>query len=247
MRRAYKPRSIRRQESKHKRKLIFSLVGAALFVYVFFVWLLPMLIGGLSVINQKPIEKQKSAAEDVKLAPPVFNIPFESTNSATISVNGFSRPNSKVEIFLNSTSQGTVNSDGDGKFQTTTMTLSIGENYIYGKTIDDKGVASFNSKPIRIIYSDEKPKLEVSEPSNGQEIQGDDKKVKVSGTTNPGNIVTINGTISIVNSDGKFSSVQSLNDGENEILINATNNVGNATEIKLKVIFKPNSSSPVNP
>lgn len=241
MRSYYKPRSVRRLEKKGKQKLIFTVIGTIILIYFLITWGLPALIGGLSIFNKTSDTKSKPNAiqEDITLAPPVLNIPFEATNTATIKITGYATPNAKVEIYLDGDIETTTESDSSGNFQTDPISLSIGTNEITGKTINEKNKKSLPSKTIKITYNNEKPKLEVSEPEDGKKIQGGDKKLKVSGLTDPQNSVSVNGSTVILNVEGRFVTEIGINEGENTLVIVATNSVGNKTQIERKVTYQP--------
>ena len=93
------------------------------------------------------------------------------------------------------------------------------------------------SKNIKVYFNNEKPKLEVSSPSDNQEIKGGDKKIRVTGNTDPQNTVAINGASVIVNGAGDFASDVTINDGDNTITIVTTNSFGNSTSIDRKVKY----------
>ncbi len=95
------------------------------------------------------------------------------------------------------------------------------------------------SKVIKLIFNNEKPQLEIFEPTDGAQIKGGDKKVKVVGKTENLNSVSVNGLTVIVNNDGGFTIEVPLNDGDNTISIVVTNNVGNSTQIEKKVTYTP--------
>lgn len=241
MRSYYKPRSVRRLEKKGKQKIIFTVIGTIILIYFLITWGLPALIGGLSVLNKTSDTKQKQGTiqEDITLAPPVLNIPFEATNTATIKITGYTTPNAKVEIYVDGDIETTAESDSSGNFQTDPISLLLGTNEITGKTIDEKNKRSLPSKTIKVTYNNEKPKLEIHEPEDGKKIQGGDKKVKISGLTDPQNLVSINGSTVILNAEGRFFTELSINEGENTLVIVAANSVGNKTQIERKVTYQP--------
>ncbi len=199
-------------------------------------------MGGLSVLNNfKPTEeKQTSISENASLAPPVLNIPYEATNTASIKVRGYSQPESKVEIYLDDELKSETEVSSDGSFTTDEISLNLGSNNLSGKTIDEKGNKSFSSKPIRITYESEKPLLEVKDPQDNLVVTGD-KKVTVSGTTNAnkGINVTAGGIRLIVSSEGQFSQVIDISEGDNNIVIIATDTAGNTTQVTRKVTHQP--------
>lgn len=234
----YRPRSVRRLEKKAKRNLLLSIIIFLVIGYFLISWGIPAFIGGLSFFNKfKPVQKSE-VTEDTGLAPPVLNIPFESTNSARLSISGYATNNSRVEIYIDDKVVTEVSTDSDGKFTTETLTLTEGDSSIYGitKNEDKKSLAS---KTIKLSFSSEEPKLELIEPTNNQEIKGGDKKVKVSGNVDNQNPVTVNGSTVVVNAEGNFSTTVPLNDGDNTIVVAATNNFGNSSKIELKVKYSP--------
>ncbi|MBI2011860.1 hypothetical protein HYS91_03760 [Candidatus Daviesbacteria bacterium] len=237
--RSYTPRSIRKREGKVKKKFIFTTVFAFFLFSLVVLWGLPTLISGLSVFNILKPKTEALNEVDVALAPPVLNIPFDATNSANIKFSGFTQPEGKVNIYLDDKKVETVVANLDGRFETGFIELSLGTNNIIGKTVNEEGQESLPSKTIQVIYQDEKPKLEVLEPADGIEIEGEGKKVKVSGVTDLDNELTINGNKVIINFAGNFSLDINLNDGENTIIINATNGFGNSTQIQRKVTYTP--------
>lgn len=243
--------SSQRAEVKARNKLIVTLIGVAIFGYVSFAWILPAFVGGMAVLTQSKDNKgplPTPVAESAIVAPPVLNIPYEATNTATIKINGYSTPNTSVEIYIDNDLKTTVSTSSDGSFTTDDIPLNIGNNNISGKTIDDKGKKSLSSKPILITYLNEKPKLQIDQPQDNTTVNGSDeqsssanKKVTVSGKVDPveGVTVTINGVQPIVGSDGSFSQTADINQGDNTITITATDMAGNTTQVTRKVTYNP--------
>lgn len=233
----------RRIERKNKKNFLLTLAICGFLIFILFAWFIPTFIGSLSFLNRyKDTPKvTKSVSESASLAPPVLNIPYEATNTASIKVKGYSTPETSIEIYLNDQLASTVKSDSDGSFVGNEIRLDLGSNSIYGKTVDSNGNKSYGSKPIIISYSNEKPKLELSNPQDNQTIKGGDKKITVSGKTNDDKeiTITINGNQTIVSSDGSFSRVIDINEGDNNISVTATDKAGNTADITRKVTYQP--------
>lgn len=235
---SYAPRSTRMLEKNAKKHIVWIILGLIIFAYLMIAYIGPFLVGGLTYFNRyKEVEKVENVVEDTAVAPPVLNIPFEATNTATIRVKGFATSDGKVEIYVGNDLKETVGTDFDGSFETD-IPLTDGNNAIYGKTILGSK-SSLPSKAIRVEFSDQKPKLDISEPNDNQEVKGGDKKVKVSGITDLENNVTINGAYVIVNPEGKFSSDVSINEGDNQITIQAINEYGSNTSVQRMVKYVP--------
>lgn len=233
----YKPRSLRKFEHKTKRKIIFTVVISIILVYLTFTIAIPYLIGTLTIFQKKPTQKVESY--DDKLAPPILNIPFDATNSASIDIDGYAATDTQVELYVNDIAVQKTFTDGTGSFGFNAISLQTGRNYIYGKTISDNKT-SLPSKGIKLDYSNEKPNLEVYEPTENKTQSGGDKKVKITGKTDELNTtVTVNDKQIYVNSEGKFSDERDLSEGDNQINIIATNQYGNSSVITRKVTFTP--------
>lgn len=235
-------RSVKRLAKKSRRNFIITIVLVVILSYFTLTWILPNFIGGLGFVTNilSPAEKSKSQPKDnLTLAPPVLNIPYEATNSSEVDINGFATPNSKIRLYIDDELKDTVDSSADGSFTFNNVSLNLGTNNIYGKTVDDKKNESLPSKLIRLIFDNEKPILNINEPEDNKKVQGGDKKVKVSGNTEPGISVFVNGTQVIVNSEGNFNTEQSLNDGDNSITIKTVDKALNTAEEQRTVIYSP--------
>lgn len=236
----YKPRSIRIQERRSQSKFIFTGIVALVLLFVGLYWGMPIFISNLTFITHKSNSTSTSSPmEDATLAPPVLNIPFESTNSATISISGYATADSKVEIYVDDIFQKETTTLSDGSFQITDLTLNLGSNSIYGKTKSAENKVSLPSKTIKVTYNNDKPKLELSEPEDNKVITGGDKKVHFSGNIDPNDNLTINDSVVIVDKEGHFSEDKDLNDGDNIFNITATNNFGNSNSLQRKVTYQP--------
>lgn len=233
-------RSIRKLARKSRKNFIVSLVLIGLLVYAAFQWILPSLINGVGFIHNIVKPSKKIVSQDaVTIAPPVLSIPFEATNTAQIYIHGYGAPNSKVEIFLDGDKKDTISVLDNGNFEFKNVQLSLGTNNIYGKSVDDKDQESLPSKTFVVIYDNEDPKLDISSPEDNKHIQGGDKKVTVSGNTEPGAQIFINGSQTIVDKDGNFKSDQMINEGDNNLTISAVDSAANKTEVQRKVTYTP--------
>lgn len=236
----YRSRALRRTAQKSKRNFIISLILILVFSYLALTWILPNFIAVIGSVKNfiNPTQKKPNLENQVSLAPPVLNIPYEATNTAQINIQGYSTPNLKVKLFVDDQDKQTTDVSSDGTFNFENIELSLGTNNIYGKTHDDGGNESLASKTIRIIFDNEKPILELSEPEDGKKIQGE-RKVKFAGKTEIGAKVYINDSQVIVDKDGNFSSDQSLNDGDNNFTVRAQDSASNTNEVSRRINFTP--------
>lgn len=234
-------RSARRLARKDKRNFILTLIIIIFLIYATITWFLPFFINILGYINSltKPSGKPPvQVSENVSLAPPVLNIPYEATSSSQINISGYASPNILVRLYLDDQVKKEVLAQEDGSFLIENVTLSLGTNNIYGKTVDEKGRESLPSKTIKVYFDNEKPILEVTEPEDGKKVIGD-RKLRLAGKTETGIQIFINDSRIIVDKDGFFSSEQTLNEGENNFTIKAVDQASNSSEIVRRVIFTP--------
>lgn len=238
---AYRTRSARRLAKKGKRNLIVTILIIAIVLYATLSWILPTFVNAVGVITgifKSPTQTYSSAADNPTLAPPVLVIPYEATNSSQINISGYATTDAKVKIYVDDELKQTVTVGENSQFEAKNITLGLGTNNIYGKTVDEEKRESLPSKTIRVIYDNEKPDLQVSEPEDGKQVQGE-RNIKVSGKTEPQATLYINDSRIILGEEGKFSSQQSLKDGENIFIIKAHDQAGNMTEITRRVTFSP--------
>lgn len=234
-------RSAKKLAKKSKQNFIISLILIVFLFYITLKWLLPNFVNGISFLKNKLFPAKKitvDSGSNSTLAPPVLNIPYEATNTAQINIKGYATPHSKVAIFLEDEKKDTADVSDDGSFEIKNLTLSLGTNNIYGKSVDENG-ESLPSKNFKIFYDNEKPSLTINEPEDNKNIKGGDKKIKISGKTEIGVKITVNDNQIIVDKDGNFSAEQNLNDGDNNFSIKAVDQASNTTEIMRKVIYQP--------
>lgn len=235
-------RSIKRLARKSQRNFILTLAVVGILIYSTINWVLPSFIGGVGFIKNivKPSQKTFSqTSENATLAPPVLNIPYEATNTAEINIKGFGTPNSKVNLYIDDDLKQTVDTSNDGSFLVEKVPLNLGLNNIYGKTLDENGKESLPSKTIQLKFIYDKPNLTINEPEDGKIVQGGDRKIRISGKTDPNVKIFINDNQIVVSQDGNFTSDQSLNDGDNIFLIKALDLASNATEVQRRVVYTP--------
>lgn len=233
----------RRIAQKSKRRLLLTVIISAVLIYLLTTWFLPQFIGGLSLINHLKDQPPTPipADENAILAPPVLNIPYEATNTASIKIKGYALAQTEVEIYLDDELKSTLKATDDGSFLSEDILLSLGINNIYGKTVDSKGEKSLPSKLIKVIYDNERPKLELREPADNQ--LATNAKITVSGATDSeGSLITINGTRVIINYAGDFSQTVDLTEGENVISVVASDPAGNTSQISRKVTYQKETS-----
>lgn len=237
---AYRSRSARRLVRKSRRNLLVTIFLAFFILFATVNWVLPQFINGIGFVTNvfRDTKSAKSPGrEDSTLAPPSLVIPYEATNTGQINISGFSQPDAKVEIYVDDDLKKEVPVSPDGSFLAENVPLSLGTNNIWGKTTNSE-YTSFPSKIIKVVSDNEKPLLEIYEPEDGKNIQGE-SKIKLSGKTEPNAIVSVNDVRVITSFDGSFSTQLQLHEGENILNIKASDSASNTNEVSRRVSFTP--------
>ena len=231
----YTSHRLRAQEKKVAKKLIFSgifFLGGILFIVFAGLPLLAKLAVGLSLIKGETKTANESRNNPI-FAPVIDSLP-SATNSGTISISGYSDKEREIILSVNGEEQEQNMTDDEGKFKFRAVKITPGENKISLKAKYKDQTSE--SAEFSIAYKKDPPKLEISEPSDGQTIHND-ANITIKGVTDPGSKISINDRLVIVERDGNFSFPESLHDGENEFKITATDDAGNTNEDDIKINY----------
>lgn len=191
------------------------------------------------------LDSLKGASEPVQstdaspVLPPRLSVSFEATNSAQISVDGYSNEGNTIEIFVNDKKVGKVVVSKEGTFNFSDIELTEGENTISAIATGTNGKKSSESEPLKVSYKKTPPNLEIESPKDGDSFSKDNKEIKIKGKTDPGSKVYINDRIAILSEDGKFEFNYVLSDGDNTLKIQAIDQAGNKKEVEVKVKYSP--------
>src|SRR3990172_2563629 len=193
----------REKESLRQAFKYLFLVFALLFVIIRFG--LPALINLAAFLGNLRSSGQPIEQTDT-LAPPVprLNSLPTATNSAQLNIAGTSEAGTTVQLFLRGISAEETIADADGQFQFGNIHLREGENDIYTQARDQAGNSSAASPSQTISLDTEKPELTIDSPKNGDRFFDKDSPVTVSGKSEDGVDLTINGRFVLVKSDGSF-------------------------------------------
>ncbi len=241
MRRKRNTRLARTSERQNKRQAIIF-AASTIFVIIVLLQFGPLLINvfGNAVYTLRGGDNSDNSqiTGNTLLQPPtLLDIPL-ATQSAKISFSGVAPSNEGIiEIYLNDELEEEIELDNKSSFNVE-ISVKKGKNSVKARYILDTKTSPF-SEDIFITYTTEKPKLDIATPSDGQTFTKADKNINVTGNTDPEAIVTINNFRAIVESDGSFSYLLQLNDGENQIQVVSTNQAGAVEQKNIKVIYQP--------
>lgn len=231
-------RLARLEEKKNIRKAFLLMLGTVFLIILTILVGIPALIRMAAFLgdlraSSRPVDK----TDIVPPAPPRMSLPYEATNSATQVIDGAAESGATIFLTLNGESLGTVVSREDGTFIFSRVELRQGDNSLMAVAVDQAGNKSRESAPISLYYSNKSPDLNIESPTDRQQISGN--KIEIKGSVADSSRLMINDRLIVVGSNGKFSTVWSLNSGENELVFVATDRAGNQTRKELTVTATP--------
>ena len=237
----YQSRLLNKEEARNTRKLFIS---AALIIAI----LIALVFGGIPLlvkiaITFSDINNINSPIEQIDKippAPPQISTPPEAVKISPLTLNGFSEPGTKVQVFLNESLFKEVVAAEDGTFMADNLNLTEGQNVLYVMAIDKALNQSQSSSKVSVVLDSKEPLLEISQPQNNTHFTGEkQRKIQIMGKTELEVFLTINNSSEILDKDGNFSSSLTLSEGENAITITALDLAGNKTERQIKVTYSP--------
>ncbi|NME06459.1 S8 family peptidase [Psychrobacillus sp. BL-248-WT-3] len=165
---------------------------------------------------------------------PVITSPEQGlvTNEENITIEGSASPTTTIELKQNGEVVGSTEVGNDGKFALDAV-LTEGENeFTVVSTLD--GRETGESAPVTVTLDTQKPELTITKPVDGEKTNRE--SVTVEGTIADANLeyVHVNGQPATV-TNGKFSKRILLEEGLNEITVEAKDAAGNVETKTIKV------------
>lgn len=239
-RRVRSSRLTRTSERQNKKQALLFTLGIVVVIGIL-IQFGPLLVNlfGNAVYSLRGEQSEEEVIDDNTLvqAPVLTDIPT-ATQSSRITFSGIA-PSDKgtIELYVNDQLEDELELSSTS-FEVKNVALRKGKNVIKARYSEGKNTSPF-SEEHEVTYITEKPKLEVSHPSDGASFTKADKNIQITGQTDPDNTITVNSFRAIVNADGEFSYLLPLNDGENQITVITQNPAGITSEKKLKVTYTP--------
>jgi len=223
-----------------KDMIILYIVILILVLYFIFTYGIKLLLNSSSFIagifpqpSTKPLSKSEESFNSID----VSSIP-QATNSASIIISGSVLNFDILYFYLNDEKVKEVETSSD-TFSEEIGDLEKGENnvYILAKLKDSK----IQKKTItyKVFYIDAKPKLSISEPADN--LTTNNQEIKVKGNTDKEIYIRINDLPVVVDANGNFETTVRLKDGDNQIIVTASDIAGNTETVSLKVIYQKDS------
>jgi hypothetical protein len=214
---------------------LFGIAGILIFLAIFGV---KLLVGFSLLVDKLRGTTPNTQQTQVILLPPQLDpLPY-ATYSAVLRVSGKVKGDVTILLYVNEEQTDKMKPKEDGTFSFEAVTMKEGANVISAKATDDKDNASDLSEVLTIQVKKNKPTLDISSPSENQEITGEIQLATITGKTETDNSVTVNDRFVVVKSDGSFTYDLSLKEGEQTIIIIAKDQAGNETKLERKVTYK---------
>lgn len=226
-------------ENNSKKTILLTLLGIAIILTLLAVFGIPALVKFAEVTGKREEKVSSQEEEAILIIPPYLNENRQATNSAEVTIMGSAEDGDSVKLYKEGRLVKETKITADNSFAFKGVELKEGKNTFKAKAFKDTNESRF-SDPITITYSKDAPKLSIDYPSEGQSIGNKDgDRLQIEGTTDPDITITVNGSMAIVDDEGKFKHVIPIKGGENSIKAVATDEAGNKTELERKFTYNP--------
>jgi len=190
----------------------------------------------VSAVDPAGNQTQLTRSVALVTTPPelTINDPFDGAwvNNALVTLSGHASPFSLLTI-----NGQTVSVDDEGVFQHQ-LVLNEGSNVIRLQATDDVG--NINTLEHTVWLKTLPPQVELG-IANGSIVGA--SVLELTGHTDPGATILVNGQVVPVSTLGDFQTSVSLFQGENDVIVEARDQVGNVTTLSRRVIFEVQPSS----
>ena len=228
------------QEKKIKNTIILYIVILVLVLYFIFTFGIKLLLNSSSFISglfPQPSTKPLSKTEDTFSSIDVNSIP-QATNSARFIISGSILNFDILDFYINAKKVKEIESSSD-TFSEEIGDLEKGDNNVYVLAKSRNSKIEKNTITYKVFYKNEKPKLDISEPSDNSTTNN--QEIKVKGSTDKETYVRVNDLPVVVDANGGFETTVRLKDGDNQIVITASDIAGNMETKSLKVTYQKDS------
>lgn len=230
-----------RLERKSEEKVTKKTVSLGIITIIVFILViifgLPLLVKLSIFLGDIKNKKEKVVTEKVlpPLAPRLI-LPYDATNSATISIKGVADSKTTIELLKNDSLLEKKDVTDAGDFVFDNVSLDKGNNVFTAISINDKGVNSEISKQLKVIFDDTPPEITMINPSEDT-LTVDNPDFDIVGKSEKGVSVLINGRVAMVDDNGQFKLKLQLNSGKNDVEINVADQAGNVTKKNISITY----------
>jgi hypothetical protein len=227
------------QKKVYTSQVIFFAIILILVVVFIFTIGIKMVVNTSLNVSQLTSGKNSDQTNSVKNNDFYGNISIDSipeaTNSAKIIVSGSVTNFDLVQFYLNGEKVKEKKLSSDS-FSEEIGDLKKGDNKVFLLAKSKKEKKEKQSDNYTVGYKTDKPKLEISEPSDNSKTNK--QEINIVGKTDKDVTVTVNDLPVVVGSQGEFQTSVKLHDGENKIIVKALDNFGNSEEKTLTLTYQ---------
>ena len=223
-----------------KNTIILYIIILFLVLYFIFTFGIKLLLNSSSFIaglfpqpSTKPLSKTENTFSSIDV-----NSISQATNSAKIIISGSILNFDILDFYLNGKKVKEIKSSSD-TFSEEIGDLEKGDNNVYVLAKSQNSKIEKNTITYKVFYKNEKPKLDISEPLDNSTTNN--QEIKVKGSNDKETYVRINDLPVVIDASGGFETSVRLKDGDNQIVITATDIAGNIETKSLKVTYQKDS------
>lgn len=233
-------RRAKMQESKARRQLFISIIVAAALGLIFIFFLMPLLFSFVVGVARQGSSGFSEQSDVVPPQRPVLQPIPNATNETDLEVSGFTEPKAQVTLYIDGVQFDQTQADDEGAFKFEAQMVE-GEHELWVSAADEAGNVSADSQRYLISIDLTAPSVEIEQPVDGAVFTLPRERTQtVKGKVSEKARVSVNGALTQTDSEGNFSVTMQLRDGENEIIVSATDEAGNSSEEKLIVVeYRP--------
>ncbi len=225
-------------EKKTRKTILLNLLGIIIVLYLLFKFGIGLLIN-FSLFLSGSTDQQGLTGQNTLnyIAPPTLNPLPTATNSAQVKISGSSVKDSTIELYINNDKEDETKTNEKGEFSFNN-TIKNGNNQIKVRAIIKDKKSDF-SNTLNVFYANSAPNLEINSPQDGAQFKKEQNTISITGKTDSGVNITVNGFWAVINENNNFFYNLPLQNGDNQIKIIAIDQAGNKTEKEVKVNYSP--------
>lgn len=222
------------RQKQFKKRLIFFLVIIVLLVIFLTTIGFNFVIKSSVFLGQLGNKNQNQNTTDTFFGTLDVDTPPVATNSAQMILSGTVSGFDEVTISINDKTVKTLHNPTS--FSERIGDLTKGQNQIGVLASLSKRKTENKEEKFLVLYKSDKPKLDISEPTDGTKTNNQD--LKVAGKTDPDVMVQVNSAPVVVDVQGNFQTYVKLQEGDNKLTVTATDTAGNVETKELTVHYE---------
>jgi hypothetical protein len=224
----------KKQKQFTKQTIILSVL-AVLISVIFLFFLLPNVVKLFFKLFGP--ESQGQPEDIIPPQQPAVHAPLVATNSAKLTLQGYTEPQAQVHLKLNRQQQAKQQAHDGGEFSFK-VKLKPGENQLAIQSEDEAGNQSQVTN-YEVLLDTGKPEIKIDAPEDGAEFtRHEDRVIEVTGETEPEAKVYINSYLTYANQQGQFKLRYPLTEGENKLEVEVIDQAGNQNKTELTVKYR---------